>query len=160
MARPVQVAGARMLKLGVAGFGTVGIGGVDAVGSDAVAQSLGLRAANAIVISAPKVRLDRLTARIKKLAPAGAAVAPLVTQVIIGSQAVTTGAAGAIGQATGQGLTAMQTAKFLAAAESRIGMPYVWGAAGPTSFDCSGLVHWPLPQPPVLSPRLAPTPPT
>lgn len=25
---------------------------------------------------------------------------------------------------------------------SRIGCPYVWGAAGPTSFDCSGLVVW------------------
>ena len=25
---------------------------------------------------------------------------------------------------------------------TRIGDPYVWGAAGPTSFDCSGLVMW------------------
>lgn len=25
---------------------------------------------------------------------------------------------------------------------SRIGCPYVWGAAGPDSFDCSGLVTW------------------
>jgi cell wall-associated NlpC family hydrolase len=30
----------------------------------------------------------------------------------------------------------------LAAAESRIGDPYVWGAAGPNAFDCSGLVMW------------------
>jgi peptidoglycan DL-endopeptidase CwlO len=28
------------------------------------------------------------------------------------------------------------------AAESRIGAPYVWGAAGPDAFDCSGLVMW------------------
>jgi cell wall-associated NlpC family hydrolase len=28
------------------------------------------------------------------------------------------------------------------AAESRVGDPYVWGAAGPDSFDCSGLVMW------------------
>ena len=27
-------------------------------------------------------------------------------------------------------------------AMSRIGCPYVWGAAGPDSFDCSGLVTW------------------
>lgn len=27
-------------------------------------------------------------------------------------------------------------------AMSRIGCPYVWGAAGPDSFDCSGLVQW------------------
>jgi cell wall-associated NlpC family hydrolase len=30
----------------------------------------------------------------------------------------------------------------VAAAESRLGDPYVWGAAGPNSFDCSGLVMW------------------
>ena len=30
----------------------------------------------------------------------------------------------------------------VAAAESRVGDPYVWGAAGPNTFDCSGLVMW------------------
>lgn len=30
----------------------------------------------------------------------------------------------------------------LRAALSRIGDPYVWGAAGPSAFDCSGLVVW------------------
>jgi hypothetical protein len=30
----------------------------------------------------------------------------------------------------------------VAAAESRLGDPYIWGAAGPSSFDCSGLVMW------------------
>ena len=30
----------------------------------------------------------------------------------------------------------------LEAAESRIGCPYVWGAEGPSPFDCSGLVMW------------------
>jgi cell wall-associated NlpC family hydrolase len=30
----------------------------------------------------------------------------------------------------------------VAAAESVIGAPYVFGAAGPTSFDCSGLTSW------------------
>jgi peptidoglycan DL-endopeptidase CwlO len=28
------------------------------------------------------------------------------------------------------------------AALSRIGCPYVWGAAGPSTFDCSGLAQW------------------
>ncbi len=27
-------------------------------------------------------------------------------------------------------------------AKSKIGAPYVWGAAGPSAFDCSGLVYW------------------
>jgi cell wall-associated NlpC family hydrolase len=30
----------------------------------------------------------------------------------------------------------------VAAAESRVGDPYVYGAAGPNAFDCSGLVMW------------------
>ncbi len=30
----------------------------------------------------------------------------------------------------------------VAAAEGRVGDPYVWGAAGPGAFDCSGLVMW------------------
>jgi len=33
-------------------------------------------------------------------------------------------------------------AQALQAAISRLGYPYVWGAAGPTQFDCSGLVMW------------------
>jgi cell wall-associated NlpC family hydrolase len=33
-------------------------------------------------------------------------------------------------------------AEALRYALSRRGYPYVWGAAGPTSFDCSGLVLW------------------
>jgi cell wall-associated NlpC family hydrolase len=33
-------------------------------------------------------------------------------------------------------------AEALRAALTRRGYPYVWGAAGPTSFDCSGLVLW------------------
>ncbi|WP_083947921.1 C40 family peptidase [Thermobifida cellulosilytica] len=32
--------------------------------------------------------------------------------------------------------------KALRHAESKIGAPYRWGAAGPSAFDCSGLVQW------------------
>ena len=35
---------------------------------------------------------------------------------------------------------------FLAAARAQLGKPYVWGAAGPNSFDCSGLVTYALRQ--------------
>ena len=156
-AKPVQVTGSRTLTLPIAGFGTVGIGGVDAVVSDAVARTLGLPAGNAVVISAPKARLDKLMARIRKLAPAGTAVAPLVTQVIMGTQTVTSGAAGAVGAAASQGpgLSAVQIARFLAAAESRVGLPYVWGGAGPATFDCSGLVQWSMAQAGVIMPRVA-----
>jgi len=30
----------------------------------------------------------------------------------------------------------------VAAATSRLGAPYVWAAAGPDTFDCSGLTMW------------------
>lgn len=38
------------------------------------------------------------------------------------------------------GTTSTQAGKALAYAYSKIGDPYVWGATGPGSFDCSGLV--------------------
>jgi cell wall-associated NlpC family hydrolase len=154
--KPVQVAGSRTLKLPVAGFGTVGIGGVDAVVSDGVAKSLGLPSANAIIISAPDARLDVLMGKIKKLLPANASVAALVTQIIDGQATVTTGAAGDdIAAASGQGLTSAELAKFLTVAMSEIGKPYVWGAAGPNAFDCSGLVQWSLAKAGVVMPRVA-----
>lgn len=31
---------------------------------------------------------------------------------------------------------------FVALVRAQVGKPYVWGAAGPDSFDCSGLVYW------------------
>lgn len=33
-------------------------------------------------------------------------------------------------------------ATVVAAAYSKLGCPYVWGASGPNTFDCSGLVMW------------------
>lgn len=30
----------------------------------------------------------------------------------------------------------------IAAARSKVGVPYVWGATGPNTFDCSGLTQW------------------
>jgi cell wall-associated NlpC family hydrolase len=39
------------------------------------------------------------------------------------------------------------------AAQSKIGAPYVYGAAGPSSFDCSGLVQWAYKQAGLSVPR-------
>ncbi|MEV8416379.1 NlpC/P60 family protein [Streptomyces niveus] len=44
-------------------------------------------------------------------------------------------------------------AAAFAAAKSRVGMPYVWGASGPNSFDCSGLTSWAFQQAGVSIPR-------
>ncbi|MEU0393033.1 NlpC/P60 family protein [Streptomyces sp. NPDC006208] len=40
-----------------------------------------------------------------------------------------------------------------AAAQSKIGSPYVYGASGPSSFDCSGLTSWAYAQAGVSIPR-------
>ncbi|GAA3388870.1 NlpC/P60 family protein [Streptomyces roseoviridis] len=46
-----------------------------------------------------------------------------------------------------------RAAAAFAAAKSRVGMPYVWGASGPSSFDCSGLTSWAFRQAGVTIPR-------
>jgi cell wall-associated NlpC family hydrolase len=42
----------------------------------------------------------------------------------------------------GGGASSNRAAAAVAAARSAVGLPYVWGAAGPRSFDCSGLTQW------------------
>lgn len=44
-------------------------------------------------------------------------------------------------------------ATAIAAARTRLGLPYVWGATGPDSFDCSGLTGWAYRQAGVSIPR-------
>jgi cell wall-associated NlpC family hydrolase len=156
----VSVVGSTPEVLQVGGYGTVGIAGVDAVVSDSVARSLGIPADNALVVSAPGARLATLLKRIKADVPHGTGVAQLVAQVepgaVVSAQAVATGAAGATttaGSATPIALAQVRT--FLSAALSRVGMPYIWGAAGPISFDCSGLVQWSMRQAGILMPRVA-----
>jgi peptidoglycan DL-endopeptidase CwlO len=173
LGRTVRVAGARTEKLRVGGFGTVGIAGVDAVVSDSVARSLGIPSGNAIVISAPHAELTALMARVAKLLPKRAAIAPLVAQAVSSGAAgsssgvaapssgagivTASGAAGGtdVTAADGPGLSAAEVARFLAVATSRLGLPYIWGAAGPRAFDCSGLVQWSLAQAGVAMPRVA-----
>ncbi len=43
----------------------------------------------------------------------------------------------------------------VAAALTRQGMPYVWGAVGPSTFDCSGLMLWAWEQAGVTIPRVS-----
>jgi peptidoglycan DL-endopeptidase CwlO len=148
----ITVTGKRPERLRVVAFGTVGIGGVDAVVSDSIARSLGMPAANAIVVSAPPASVASLATQIKGVLPRGAAVEPLVTQVTRPSAAGVTPVGGA---ADGKAMTAAQLTAALRAAESRQGLPYVWGAAGPASFDCSGLVQWSYAQAGVRMPRVA-----
>jgi peptidoglycan DL-endopeptidase CwlO len=157
----VRVAGQQPAVLRVGGYGTVGIAGVDAVVSDAVAAKLGLPSGNALVISAPHARLAALAKKIKLIVPHDAGIAQLVAQfepgVVVSGQVVAAGPAGATSPVADDGapITATQVRAFLKAALSRVGMPYVWGAAGPRAFDCSGLVQWSMRQAGIVMPRVA-----
>jgi cell wall-associated NlpC family hydrolase len=152
----VRVNGAKRENLRVGGFGTVGIEGVDAVVSHAVARSLGMPASNAIVISAPHANLASLATAVKRVIPHGAAAEPLMEQVSAGVTSTEATAAGVPG-ISGSGAAAgqRQLGAMLSAALSRQGLPYVWGAAGPASFDCSGLVQWSFAQAGIRMPRVA-----
>jgi peptidoglycan DL-endopeptidase CwlO len=155
----VRVSGRQNMTLPVGGLGTVGIGGVDAIISTPVARSLGFPAHNAIVISAPRAQMAGLTTRVKSVVPGSAAVEPLA----VTGRAATTGRAGGATAPSaparlaqlGYALTGTQAAAMLKAAISRLGRPYVWGAAGPAAFDCSGLVQWSFAQAGVAMPRVA-----
>jgi peptidoglycan DL-endopeptidase CwlO len=161
----VQVAGKKLESLRVGGFGTVGIGGVDAVVSAQVARSLGFPVGNAIMVSAPRAKLASLVRKLKATMPHSALVEPLVAAAATGRPA----AAGTVGESAGSSapsttvgagqagsaLTTTQLIAMLKAAVSRVGLPYVWGAAGPNSFDCSGLVQWSFAQAGIVMPRVA-----
>jgi cell wall-associated NlpC family hydrolase len=150
----VTVAGHQTERLPVIAFGTVGIGGVDAVVSDSVARSLGVPAGNAIIVSAAPSSVASLTARIKAVLPKGAGVEALVTEVTRAGQTSPVGTAPSAAAGDGTVSTTQLTAA-LRAAESRRGLPYVWGASGPASFDCSGLVQWSFAQAGITMPRVA-----
>src|SRR2546423_592560 len=46
-------------------------------------------------------------------------------------------------------------AAALRVAMTQLGKPYVWGAAGPNAYDCSGLVQWSFKRVGVNLPRVA-----
>lgn len=152
----VTAAGAKTEHLRVAAFGTLGIGGVNAVVSDAVARSLGAPAGNAIVISTDTSDFTAVQAALGRLIPHGASVEPLVTVTTTNDGTTTS-----VNTSAGAGSTAESSAStpeidtMLKAAMSRLGMPYVWGGAGPTQFDCSGLVQWSFARAGVTMPRVA-----
>jgi peptidoglycan DL-endopeptidase CwlO len=148
----VTAAGRVTEKLRVVAFGTLGIGGVNAVVSDATARALGAPADNAIVVSVQPGEFTAAAEHAARLIPKGASVEQLVSLINVGGSGA--GAAGA-GPTTESSVPAASLETFLRAAMSRQGDPYIWGAAGPTSFDCSGLVQWSFAQAGIVMPRVA-----
>jgi cell wall-associated NlpC family hydrolase len=150
----VVASGSTTRRLPAVAFGTLGIGGVNAVVSDATARGLGAPAGNAIVVSVAAADFTADVAAIGKLLPKGAGVEQLVSLVSTGQAGAGSGLAGA-GSVTSAAAPATAISTMLSAAMSRKGMPYVWGAEGPTSFDCSGLVQWSFAQAGIAMPRVA-----
>lgn len=140
----VLAAGRETRRLPVVAFGTLGIGGVNAVVSDATARALGAPAGNAVVVSVTAGDFTADSAAVRRLLPAGAAAEPLVSLVNPGT-----------GPGAPPPAPAAAVRVMLRAALSRQGMPYVWGGAGPASFDCSGLVQWSFAQARISMPRVA-----
>jgi cell wall-associated NlpC family hydrolase len=143
----VRAAGKKTEQLQVVAFGTMGVGGVNAVVSHAVARSLGAPAGNAIVLSVRSGDISAVAAAAGKRVPHGVSVEQLVT--VTGK-----GQAGS-GPASSAAVPVSRIDVMLRAALSRRGMPYVWGAEGPTSFDCSGLVQWSFAKAGIVMPRVA-----
>ena len=52
------------------------------------------------------------------------------------------GSSGSISSGSGGATVSGSAGALISIASSKIGSPYVWGAKGPHSFDCSGFVYW------------------
>lgn len=109
-------------------FMSVGLPGVDLVVSRNLSGPLHLLRGSGLIVTAPQADPFAFQAAVKQLVP-GAAVVLMRPGIALGSPG-------------GSFLNATQRSTMLAAALSRVGKPYLWGAIGPNGFDCSGLVGW------------------
>ncbi|MCK2213161.1 C40 family peptidase [Actinomadura sp. ATCC 31491] len=134
--------------LRIGAYATTGFGAVDAVVSKDVGRVLGLPHDNALIVSAPDANSATLRGRILKVLPKGTQIAT-VNPVLPQPRQQT-----ARNWPAGSFMTAEQIQVALRAAASKLGRPYVWGAEGPDTFDCSGLVQWAFAQAGVRMPRV------
>ncbi|MFD1440336.1 C40 family peptidase [Lacticaseibacillus hegangensis] len=100
-------------------------------------------------VEANKAQLTNLQSSVSKataaaaaalVAQANAAKAQPQAAVVATSHHTAASAATTIASATPAAHYGSNMSGFVAAALAQRGKPYVWGAAGPSSFDCSGLV--------------------
>lgn len=140
----VVQSGGRQLRIGA--YATVGMGAIAAIVSTRTAANLGIPQGNALVVSAPKVDSGKLRGRLLKILPKGSQVAT-INPVVVAPKNTTVWPSSAF-------MSADQLRAALQAAVSKLGRPYVWGAEGPDTFDCSGLVQWAYAQAGVRMPRV------
>ena len=121
-------------------FASLGLPGVDVLVDRSYSSELGLSQATAAIVSAPSLAGASLQDEVRQALP-GATVEllrPDEVQIVGGNL-----------------LGNSARARIISAALSKVGQPYVWGAAGPNQFDCSGLVQWTFAQAGILMPRTA-----
>ncbi|GAA3424774.1 C40 family peptidase [Streptosporangium sandarakinum] len=150
----VNAAG-RNLRVGA--YATMGMGAIDAVVSRETARALGVPENNALVVSAPRADTARLRAALLRVLPRGSQVAAInpVLRAPVQQPGKQTGKqTGRTIWPAGSFMTAEQVRVALTAAAGKLGRPYVWGAEGPDTFDCSGLVQWAFAQAGVKMPRV------
>ncbi len=157
---PYAMADARALKLGseqtivpassapdssakgwLGAFASIGLPGVDLLVDHNYSGELGLTPDSGVVVAAPGLAGTTLQQELHSALPDGA------VELLHPDQLPANLPGNSLSSATRQ--------KILAAALSRVGRPYVWGSAGPSSFDCSGLVQWSYRQAGILMPRVA-----
>jgi cell wall-associated NlpC family hydrolase len=136
---PVHAHTTRLVRIGA--FASVGMAGVDGVVDAYQGRQIGLVRHSGMLISAPQADPLQLRREVESILGSHAR-AELLRQVVIARNA-------------GEFLSNSQISAFLAAASSRLGKPYVWGATGPDAFDCSGLVQWSLAHAGIRMPRVS-----
>lgn len=105
--------------------GALAVGAVAVSAAPAMADPINVPGIGTVEV--PGVSQAQVDAAIAQIAPA---VAPVLPTGSVDLAPASVAPAASLGQ------------KALQAAESKLGAPYVYGAAGPDAFDCSGLVQW------------------
>lgn len=150
LGQPTQIGGTtQQASVRVGAYATMGIGQVDAVVSHATASKIGMPSGNALLVSAPHTNLTKLQKLLKKLLPAHTKTAVLESRI--------DGTTPPPGSPNGNVMTAEQVSTVIRAAESKIGMPYVWGGESDREggYDCSGLVQYAFAKAGIRMPRTA-----
>ncbi|MDS1270967.1 C40 family peptidase [Lipingzhangella sp. LS1_29] len=138
---------------------TSGVAGIDALAARDVTGDLGFPEGNAVLVSAPEADLWELRDDLEELLGVPGADAdateddgrqpnPSLQLLVDHPEEAPPG--------TGEAVAGDTLEAMIAAAESQLGVPYVWGGDSPGGgFDCSGLVQWAFTQAGVQVPRVA-----
>ncbi|GAA4846756.1 hypothetical protein GCM10023201_43080 [Actinomycetospora corticicola] len=143
--RAARTAGLSLAALGaLAGAGGAAAHGLVPTGDEPAATgefALPTLAASSMTLPAAPQVSSAITAVMPVAAPAVAQATPQYKTVSATTrQAAAAKAAAPAAPQLSAGAQMAQDA--IEAAESRLGKPYVWGATGPNSFDCSGLMQY------------------